>query len=110
MFTKLEKIPIRRIVLSTLSTTDPSYIPFLPFPMLCCNVIPFIQQTTDQAEGCKQQENMGVSVRALLKAGVAEGKIPDAELQKMEIKTTKQPMWFNPAVGGHSSEVEEESP
>ena len=58
-------------------------------------------KTKEQAEGCTEQENMGVSILALLKAGVQEGKIPDTVLRKVEINAETQPAWFKPPVGRH---------
>ena len=69
-------------------------------------------QTKEQAEGCTEQEKMGVSIEALFKAGVQEGKIPDNVLKKVEIEAEKETAWFKPPVGrnsgGHSVEIEEE--
>ncbi len=51
---------------------------------------------------------MGVSIRALLEAGVKEGKIENEVLKKIEIKAKKQRAWFKPPEGRHSTEVEED--
>ena len=72
-----------------------------------------LKQNKEQAEGCKQQEKMGISIRSLFQAGVEEGKIPIGELKKVQLLKKKQPTWFNPPplrhAGEHSVEIEEES-